>query len=237
MQVMGGHGKETGVHVMSNDTRVDDATQKLQEYLLEYEPDHLRLLLWAARQVAHGRPLTPAQVDQRIAELRIAPDAAHQTLRELTEQDANGQIVGAMGLSLSSDHPHRFTVAGVSLSAWCAGDPLFLPALLQQTATIASPSPATRTVVRLRVSPTRVEDVSPTSAVMSSVLMDPRRADLTSVEAVLSACCQHVHFFATRTEAEQWANGREDIAILTIDEGFARERQVWSKVFPDLYVE
>ncbi|MGH2516485.1 MAG: organomercurial lyase [Ktedonobacterales bacterium] len=214
----------------TNDTGVnrhgDDMTQKMQEYLSAYEPDHLRLLLWAVRHLAHGHPLTPAQIDQRIAELDIAPDAAHQTLRELTEQDARGDIVGAMGLSLLSDHPHRFSVADVSLSAWCAGDTLFLPALLQQTATIESPSPVTHTIVRLRVSPTRVEDVSPASAVMSSVLMDPRRADLTSVEAVLSAYCRNIHFFATRAEAKQWANGREDLAILTVDEGFAEERQV-----------
>lgn len=221
----------------TSDTRVANMTQKLQEYLLEYEPDHLRLLLWAARQVAQGRPLAPAQVDQHIAELGIAPEAAHQTLRELTEQDANGNIIGAMGLSLSSAHPHRFTVAGVSLSAWCAGDTLFLPALLQQTATIESPSPLTGAIVRLRVSPTRVEQVNPATAVLSTVLTDPHRAELTSVEAILCAFCQHVHFFATRAEAEQWTNRREDIVILTVDEDFVHERQVWSKVFSDLYVE
>lgn len=219
------------------DTHVDEMTTKLQEYLLAYEPDHLRLLLWAVRQLTHGHPLTAERLDQRIAELGIAPDAAHQVVRELTEQDACGDIVGILGLSLLSDHPHRFTVAGVALTAWCAGDALFLPALLQQTATIASPSPATHAVVRLRVSPTRVEHVSPTSAVMTSVLMDPRRADLTSVEVILGAFCQHVHFFATRTEAEQWADEREDIAIITVAEGFAQERQVWSKVFPDFFVE
>lgn len=220
---------------MSDDTRGDDMTQNLREYLLEFEPEHLRLLLWAARQVAQGRPLSPERVKQRIAELGIAPDKVDQTLRELTEQDAQGQIIGALGLSLSSDHPHRVSVAGVSLAAWCALDTLFLPALLQQTVSIESPSPLTHTIVRLRVSPTRVEEISPASAVVSSALVDPRREKLTSVEAVLSAVCRHVHFFATRAEAKQWANGREDIAILTVDEGFAREQQAWSRVFPELY--
>ena len=186
--------------------------------------------------MAQGRPLTAEQVDHHIAELGVAPDAAHQTLRELTERDAHGQIVGAMGLSLSlNDHPHRLSVNGVSLSAWCAMDTLFLPTLLQQTVTVESPSPVTHTIVRLRLSPERVEEVSPASAVVSRVIVDPRRENLTSVEAVLSTFCHHIHFFASHEEARQWANDRDDIAILTADEGFALERQIWSKVFPDLY--
>lgn len=31
------------------------------------------------------------------------------------------------------------------------------------------------------------------------------------------------------------AKGRDDIVLLTVEEGFAWERQVWSRVFPDLY--
>jgi hypothetical protein len=50
-------------------------------------------------------------------------------LRQVTERDAHDQIVGALGLSLQ-DHPHRLSVNGVSLSAWCADDTLFLPAIL-----------------------------------------------------------------------------------------------------------
>jgi len=36
-------------------------------------------------------------VDQHIAELGIAPDAADQTVREITEQEAAGNIAGAFG--------------------------------------------------------------------------------------------------------------------------------------------
>jgi hypothetical protein len=98
------------------DARVDDMARKLQDRLLEYGSDHLRLLLQVMRELAHGRPLSGEWVDQRIAELEIAPDAAHQFLRQVTERDASDQIVGAMGLSLN-DHPHRLPVEGVSLSA------------------------------------------------------------------------------------------------------------------------
>jgi alkylmercury lyase len=211
------------------DTRVDAMARELQERLLEYGSDHLRLLLQVMRELSHGRPLSAEWVDQRIAELGIAPDAAHQFLREVTERDAHDQIVGAMGLSLQ-DHPHRLSVDGVSLSAWCAEDTLFLPAILQQTATIESPSPVSGRPIRLRVSPERVEEVSPAGAVVSLVLVDPSREHMASVEAIWSAFCSHIHFFATRDEAERWATGRDDIAILSVDEGFAWQRPVWSEV-------
>ncbi len=211
------------------DARVDDMARKLQDRLLEYGPDRLRLLLHVMRELAHGSPLTAEQVDQHIAELGIAPDAAHQFLREVTERNARDQIVGAMGLSLQ-DHPHRLSVAGVPLSAWCAEDTLFLPAILQQTATIESPSPVSGQPIQLRVSPERVEDVSPASAVVSLVVVDPSRENMASVEAIWSTFCSHIHFFVTRDEAERWATGRDDIAILSVDVGFAWQRPVWSEV-------
>jgi alkylmercury lyase len=211
------------------DARLEDMATKLHDVLLGYGPDHLRLLLRVMRELAHGRPLTSEQVNRFIAELGIAPDAAHQFLREVTERDASDQIVGAMGLSLQ-DHPHRLSVDGVSLSAWCAEDTLFLPALLGRTATIESPSPVSGRPIRLRVSPERVEEVSPAGAVVSLVIVDPSREHMASVEAVWGAFCDHIHFFSARGEAERWATGRDDIAILSVDEGFAWQRPVWSEV-------
>jgi Alkylmercury lyase len=80
-----------------------------------------------------------------------------------------------------------------------------------------------------------VEEVTPEAVVVSFVLVDPSRENMASVEAIWGAFCTHVHFFASREEGEQWANGRDDIVLLTVEEGFAGERQVWSRVFPDLY--
>jgi alkylmercury lyase len=215
------------------DARLDELARRLQERFLAYTPGQRRLLVQIVRELAHGRPITSEQVGQRIAALGLAQDAAHQFLREVTERDANDRIVGAIGLSLE-DHPHRLTVEGVSLSAWCALDTLFLPALLQQMATIASPSPMTHALIRLRVRPERVEEVDPAGAALSIVLVDPSRERVASVEAIWNAFCQHVHFFVDRNEAERWAAGRQDIAILTVDEGFVLGRRVWSDALLDI---
>jgi len=38
--------------------------------------------------------------------------------------------------------------------------------------------------------------------------------------------CRNIHFFTTREEAVRWAAGRDDIAILTPDEGYQLGRQL-----------
>jgi alkylmercury lyase len=164
-----------------------------------------------------------------IADIGGSRDEAHPFLREITERDGADNIVGIMGLSLN-DHPHQLTVNGASLSTWCAEDALFLPALLRRTATIESYSPLSKKKIRLTVSPERVEEVSPAGAVVSIVVVDPKREDMASVEAIWSTFCEHIHFFASRVEAERWAAGRDDIAILTAEEGFELGQQMWARV-------
>ncbi|HEV2238121.1 MAG TPA: organomercurial lyase [Ktedonobacterales bacterium] len=210
---------------------MDQVILKLRERLRADGPGNTRLVLRIVRAVAQGRPITPAEVDGHIAALGLAHDTADRFLREVTERDAADRIIGVMGLS-QADHPHRITVAGVPLSAWCALDTLFLPALLGQPATIESPAPGTRELVRLRVTPERVEAVSPAGAAMTFVLVDLDQDAMRSVEAVWMAFCTHVHFFPSRTAAERWAAGRDDIVVLTVDEAFALGRDVWGTL-PD----
>lgn len=197
--------------------------------LLDYGPNLSRLLIRVMRALAEGRPVSNEQVDRIIADLGIARGDAHQFLREITERDAEGNVAGIMGLSLNNTS-HRFYVNGARMSAWCAEDTLFLPAMLDQTATIESESPVSGEKIRLTVSPQRVEEVSPSSAVLSMVIVEPDRADMSSVESIWSTFCHHIHFFTSREEAEQWAASRDDIEILTVGEGFELARQLWSKV-------
>ena len=215
---------------MSN-SRVQGMARKMAAGLLDYGPDRSRLLVRVLRGLATGRPVTGEQADEIIADLGIARDEARQFLRQITERDAADNIVGIMGLSLN-DHPHRLYVNGASLSAWCAEDALFLPSLLKKTATVESYSPISKEKVRLTISPERVKEVSPAGAVVSIIIVDPKQEDMASVAAIWNTFCEHIHFFASREEAERWAAGRDDIAILTVDEGFELGRQVWARVLP-----
>ncbi len=212
---------------MDDYTRAADMTAKLTRAggVLDYGPERSRLLVRVLRTLALGRPVTGRDVDGLAAEAGVAPDEAQVFLRAVTERDGTDRIIGVLGLSLG-EHPHRFAVNGQRLSTWCAEDTLFLPALLGQTASVESISPVSREPVRLVIGPDGVQAVSPAGAVVSIALVDPDQTAFGSVEAIWMTFCRHIHFFASREEAERWATGRRDIAILTVDEGHRMGRQL-----------
>jgi alkylmercury lyase len=198
------------------------------EGVLDYGSERSRLLVQVLRTLAEGRPVTAPDADRIADALGMDGDDAHAFLRPVTERDAADRIIGVLGLSLG-DHPHRFTVNGHRMATWCAEDTLFLPALLEQAATIESPSPVSRETVRLTVGPGGVQAVSPAEAVISIAIVDPDGAALATVEAIWRTFCRQIHFFAAREEAERWAAGRGDIAILTPDEGYRIGRLLVSR--------
>ncbi len=196
---------------------------------VDFGPDNSRLLIKVMRAIDTGRPVTGEHVNQFVTEIGMAHDEADQFLRAKTERDDDDHIVGILGLSLN-DSPHRFTVSGTQMSTWCAFDTLYLPVVLQQTATIEAPSQLSKEPVRLTVSPTGVQDTTPAGAVLTMVIIDPGKTDMGSTKAIWGSFCHHVFFFASRQEAEQWAAGRDDIEILSVQEGFEVGTQMWSKV-------
>ena len=215
---------------MSN-TRAHEMVRQLTEGggLLDYGPEHSSLLIRVARTLAKGRPVTGEQVDQIVAELGTSAVDADKFLRQITERDADDSIVGIMGLSLN-DHPLKFNVSGITMSTWCAEDTLFLPAMLNQTATIESESPLSKEKVRLKVSPEGVQEVEPAGAVVTMAIVDPEKSDWSSAEGIWGTFCHHIFFFASRDEAETWAVGRDDIEILSAEEGYKLGQELWSKV-------
>ncbi len=196
----------------------------------DFGPDRSRLLVQTYRALAKGRPLTKDRVDEIATSLGIAKEEAHGFLKEVTERDAEGNIVGVVGLSLNENWAHRFYVNGASLRTWCAWDSLFIPPLLNQKVIIESDSPESKEKIRLTVSPERIEQSDPVDAVVSIVALDPKKHDVSSVEAIWGNFCHQVLFFASRDEAERWAAGREDIVILTVEEAYELGKQLFSGV-------
>jgi len=196
---------------------------------INLSPDNSRLLIRVWRTLAKGRPVSGEQIDQMIADLGVNQDEAGEFLRGVTERDSSDSIVGIFGLSLN-DHPHRFSVNGASLTTWCAEDALFLPAMLDQTATVESYSPLSKEKVRLTLGPDGLEEVDPADAVVSIVTLDPSKVDTSSMEAIYGNFCQQIHFFASREEAERWAAERENIDILSVEEGYELGKLAFSEL-------
>lgn len=106
------------------------------------------------------------------------------THRSLISHNADDNIIGLLGLSLNEEWVHRFYVNGELRQNWCAWDSLFIPPLLKQTVTIESDSPDTKVKVRVTVGHEGIEQSDPADAVVTVVARDPKKHDVSSLQAV-----------------------------------------------------
>jgi alkylmercury lyase len=195
-----------------------------------FEPDEARLLIQLWRLVAKGSPVSPGQLERIASSLQIDLDVATTFIGKVSERDDEGNLVGIFGLSQKS-HPHRFKVNGHELSTWCAWDTLFLPVMLRQTAKVESSCPATKQTIQLTITPEKVEEVQPSSTVVSIVVPEVAEKGLEAVEEIWMIFCRLVHFFSSTEAASKWISGRnQDIRILSVEEGF----QLGRMAFEDL---
>jgi alkylmercury lyase len=176
---------------------------------------HLILLL------AEGQPVALERV---AVVLERSPGEVVTTLRQLPsiEFDEHGSIVGA-GLTLRPT-PHRFTMNDRTMFTWCALDALMFPALLGQPVQVESPCAATGTTVRVKITPTGVEQIDPPEAVVS-VLVPEVSADIRR-----SFCC-HVNFFSSAEAASQWLSEHPGATTLPVREAYRLGQRLAKSAF------
>lgn len=206
-------------------TRVDALVRSYDELDIppKLAPQEARLLIGVWRALAEGAPVPPQRVEEIAAGAGLTAQEANEFLKWMSEKDEAGSILGTMGLTLTDWSAIRFKVDGHELRTWCALDSLFLPPILNKTAEVEVPSAVSSEPVRLSIGPERVEGLDPAGAVMSTVV--PSQADrdgVQSVEEIWGIFCHHSLLFATRTEAESWAAGKDgvDLFVLAIDEAY-----------------
>ena len=196
----------------------------------DFGDENSRLLIKMWRTLGQGQPVTQAVTAHIAEELGIPFERADEFLRQITERDPDDNIIGLVGLSLNQEWAHRFNINGRSLRTWCAWDTLFLPAMLDESVVVESESPLSGTAVRLTVTPNEVESTSPEAAVVSIATIDPEVHDVSSVEAIWGNFCHQVYFFPSADEAQEWAQGKSNIAILTVQEGYELGKLAFSKL-------
>lgn len=181
-----------------------------------------RLSLELYRMLAEGQPISRSVLARRL-------DVPDETVERILDRwpgvfsDAGQRVVGYWGLSLPSAYggPHRLTIDGRCLSAWCAWDTLFLPELLGRTTEVETASPDQHAVVHLTVTPERVERVDPPDASMSFLLPDAAAVQ----KDVVTSFCRFVHFFPSRHAGEGWTARHRGTFILSIDDAHALGRR------------
>jgi alkylmercury lyase len=192
-------------------------------------PDEQRTSMWLYRLLSEGRPVDRGELAQRAA---VRLSAVHDTLDQWPGVycDERRRVVGYRGLALADAYagPHRLSLGGSTLAAWCAWDALFLPPLLRSIAEVESRTPSGETV-RLRVSSERVESAEPSSVHVSLVVPSAAAAQRDFV----TSFCHFVHFFGSREEGQHWIEGRDGAFTLSVHQAYALGRRKNQMLYPD----
>jgi len=214
-----------------NDTRtVDELWEAARRHFPVVSREEQRAGLVLLRELAGGEPVT-------IAQLARALDTPIETAEALTRNSAlspfvlageGGRIEAFWGLSVTPT-PHQVTVHGRTLWAWCAPDTLEYAELLGAPTAIESRDPEAGQVIRLTMSPARVEAVEPTGVVGS--LRRPEVWDATSAARIMTSACHFHFFFASRESGERWVASHPETFLLSLDEVFAFVRRIDRHMF------
>jgi alkylmercury lyase len=177
------------------------------------------------RMLSHGEPIADHDL---AAELGVPEAPIRDAVRSWPGvfRDERDRIIGFMGLSAREFGDHRIEVDGRVLTAWCAWDMLFLPALLGQTAQVSSRCPTTGQQISTTVTANRPVDVRPVEAVLS--FLPPERP---FDAEVMESFCHFVHFFASERAAHKWTAHHPGTLILSIDDGYRLGRQTNETTF------
>lgn len=199
---------------------IDELFEAMVRRVPAFSPEEQRAGLVLLKEVARGEPVGIAQFAQALATSVETAEALTRdsALSRFVYADKSGTIQGFAGLSVTPTH-HQTTIRTRKLWAWCAPDTLEHPELLGETADIESRDPETGQLVRLTVSPDRIETVDPTGVVVS--MSRPKRWDLTAADRIITSACHFHFFFASRDSGERWVAKHPETFLLSLDEMFA----------------
>jgi alkylmercury lyase len=175
----------------------------------------MRVTIKTMQALARGKPVSPRQL-AAIWEIPLEHVRAilkRSVARGVAQIDDQGNLVGGV-LSLVKT-PHRISVDGSQLFAWCAYDAIYAPGVLGKTAQIESKDPITGETIRLSITPDGVSKVYPADTVVTVV-----GAETDLVGGPTSPRCGQMLFFGSRESAEKWTKSRPDVSILSVEEVF-----------------
>jgi alkylmercury lyase len=135
------------------------------------------------------------------------------------ERDDQGRVTGFSGLTLQATG-HSLRVGDHQLYAWCAWDTLFLPALMNETASVLAKCAVTGAEVQLVVSPRGVQSVRPEELYVTFPPMED-----TNTSAIRSSFCCHVAFLGGADAVRRWKDTHARGMVLTLDAAYELGRR------------
>ena len=214
---------------------LDAYWEKLVAHLRPFSPDEQRTAVELYRQLAKGKAVDAAQLGDALGVSTVEARALleREAIKAFVYPDAQGRVVGFGGLAAAPMH-HRFEVSGRALWTWCAWDSLFIPEILGQQARVNSPDPESREVVRLTISPERVDSVVPAETVVSFIQPDAEVFQ-SSAANVMANFCHYVFYFASPSSGARWTAKHPGTFLYSLDDAFALAKRLNARNFgPEL---
>jgi alkylmercury lyase len=214
---------------------LDDYWNALDARRRRFSAEEQRAAVALYRELAKGLAVDGAQLSRALGvPLEEGRALLHcDAIKGSVYADDQGRALGFSGLAIKPMH-HRFEVDGRALSTWCAFDSLFLPEILGRPARISSPDPESGELVRLAVTPERIQSVEPESAVISFILPDDR-AFATSAKDVMAKFCHYIYFFSSRCTGESWVARHPGTFLYALDDAFVLAKRYNARNFgPEL---
>jgi alkylmercury lyase len=212
---IGRNAAERGLDTVPASARAREVFEPLTAAFPRFSPSEQDLAIALFQELRTGEPVPPEHLPTRLGlPVPEVERCLEGGLASLVFYDDHGRITGFYGLSIG-DLGHRFWADGVRLSTWCAWDALFLPELLDVTATVES----TSRPIRLVVSPRGIESVEPDQTVASFLLPTAPLFQSPSSELVRKFC-HFIYFFASREAAEDWTKAHAGTFVLPLTDAF-----------------
>ncbi len=205
---------------------LDEYWSRLEPHLRPFSPEQQRAALALYHELAKGKAVDTDQVGRALG---VSPAEGRALLQRdplkcFVYPDDKGRVLGFGGLAVAPMH-HRFEVEGRTLWTWCAWDSLFIPEILGRSARVTSPDPETKEIVRLVVSPDRIEFVAPDGTVVSFIQPEAQAFDAGAAN-VMAKFCHFVFFFASRASGERWVAKHPDTFLVSLGDAFALAKRL-----------
>jgi alkylmercury lyase len=169
------------------------------------------LALTIYRRLATGRPVTVRSVATEVGQSDEDVERALQSWPGVFRDDA-GSVVGFWGLSMY-EMPHRLHVAGATVFAWCAWDPLFLSTVVGPM-DVATDDPTTGDTIAYHIDGAgAISDLTHPSAVLSFL-----RPDRPWSDDVVTTFCHYVRMFSDVDAAQRWTAVNAGTFVISLAE-------------------
>ncbi|MDH3338318.1 MAG: organomercurial lyase [Gammaproteobacteria bacterium] len=185
------------------------------------------LLLPGFPLLARGEPVTVGEIAKAAGvDDRTVATALREARCTLNE---SGCLIDLFGMMLAPSY-HRLEIDRKVVFSCCALWAHVIPKLVDRVVLIESVDPESREMVRLEVTPKKIQSVNPGTALATMTV-----ADAVSIEQdVGSAFCRHVRHFASSDSAHKFAARFPSCRVVEVDQLHEIAAQLYEAILESL---